>query len=151
MKLYPDYDPILHTKTRKIRTPILDNLSEYKQIANEMYEFMIEHNGIGLAANQVGLDLRMFVMHKDLCDDWLFINPILINYNNKIQEIEEGCLTFPGEQAKVKRPIEITVKFTTIDNTVKTMKLDSVAARCWQHEFDHLNGITMYDRQQEQQ
>jgi len=118
-------------------------------LADQMFSFMRKNDGIGLAAPQVGMSKRLFVMEiaavKRIC-----FNPEVIGHSDDLTEYPEGCLSFPGEECKIKRPSAVTVRYQTVDGTWVEEKLDGLAARCFQHELDHLDGIIMHDRAKEQ-
>lgn len=114
------------------------------EFAKELVHCMMENNGIGLAANQVGKPYRVFAMRS---------NPVLVCYNPKIVDyseetiyLEEGCLTYPNLYVKIKRPKKIKVRFTMPNGEVVTKTFDGVTARIFQHEMDHLNGIIFTSR-----
>jgi peptide deformylase len=124
------------------------------QWANEdlivrMIKLMRQHNGIGLAANQVGERIRVFVMAID-SHIWACFNPELLSHNNDIVDFDEGCLSFPGESCIIKRPNTIHVRYFDVTGIEIDEELTGLASRCFQHELDHLNGITMQDRYKEQ-
>jgi peptide deformylase len=101
--------------------------------------------GIGLSANQCGVQQRVFVIGTDhfqiAC-----INPKIINESaNKVKD-NEGCLSFPGLYCKIERPENIVVEFTTENGETKTIEMTGVTARCFQHELDHLNGISFVSK-----
>lgn len=125
------------------------NCWQLQDLSERLHRTMNQEGGIGLAANQVGLRDRCFVMNID-GHKWTCINPEIIEMGNDLVEFNEGCLSFPGESCIITRPNTITVSYIEIDRTVKTEQLTGLAARCFQHELDHLNGITMWDRYKEQ-
>lgn len=111
-------------------------------IEREMLELMRASNAIGLAGNQIGLPRRVFVMKLTDGREIGCFNPwIMFGDNDKI-EGEEGCLSFPNLWLKVKRDNKITASY--LDNTGKQciIELEGLDARCFQHELDHLDGIT---------
>jgi peptide deformylase len=111
-------------------------------IEREMLETMRAHNGIGLAANQVGLLRRVFVMRLQDGREIGFFNPAILLGDNDFINGEEGCLSFPNLWLKVERHNKITSMY--LDNTGKQciIKLEGIDSRCFQHELDHLNGVT---------
>lgn len=116
----------------------------------EMFELMYEAKGIGLAANQVGLPLRFFIINltgeADATDEELvFINPEIKNRRGQ-ETGEEGCLSLPGLYADVKRASEIVVEAFDINGQGFQATLDELAARVVQHESDHLDGVLFIDR-----
>ena len=122
-------------------------------LAERMLEFMKQSNGIGLAAPQLGIGCRLFVMQTkfgigDLAT--FCFNPEIIDHGTTTATIEEGCLSFPGEQVKVTRPAFIEVKYHNHRGEPLEAKLWGINAIVFQHELDHLNGIVMHDRYKEQ-
>jgi len=112
------------------------------EVEREMLEIMRASKGIGLAGNQVGLLRRVFVMQLQDGRELGCFNPwIMFGDNDKIQD-DEGCLSFPNLWLKVARHNKITASY--LDNTGKPciIELEGLDARCFQHELDHLNGVT---------
>ena len=135
-------DEILKKKSREVET-IDDRL---QILIDDMIETMHEYNGVGLAAVQVGILKRVFVI--DLYDDKgpiVFINPVIIKTKGE-HEVEEGCLSFPNQFAKVKRPEEVVAEYT--DRTGKRMRVKAkdLLAQAICHENDHLNGEVFMDK-----
>ena len=110
---------------------------------------MIHHNGIGISANQIGIWERAFAMIRDLeyNDIIVCFNPRVIKRYDDEVWCEEGCLSFPNEIINIQRPDRIVVKYEDEDKKDHKIKLDGFAARVFQHEFDHLNGIDFTQRQ----
>lgn len=108
-------------------------------------ETMLHHNGLGLAAPQCGLNYRAFVLrtHPEVLG---VFNPILVDKSEEEITLEEGCLSAELLFIKVKRPKRIRVRFTTPDGQTNTHVFDGMTARCFLHELDHLDGITMWKR-----
>ena len=111
-------------------------------VEKEMLDTMNSFNGIGLAANQVGLLRRVFVMRTQDGRQFGCFNPWIMFGDNDLIEDQEGCLSFPELWLKVPRHNKITASY--LDNTGKPciIELEGIDARCFQHELDHLNGIT---------
>jgi peptide deformylase len=118
-------------------------------MVQQMFSFMKKNNGLGLAAPQIGLGKRLFVMEIQGTQRACF-NPEIINQSDDLTDYPEGCLSFPGEECKITRPRTVTVRYQTVSGSWTEETLDGMAARCFQHELDHLNGITMHDRAKEQ-
>jgi peptide deformylase len=114
-------------------------------IANEMLRFMRANNGIGLAANQLGMAKRLFVMEVDGIARICF-NPSVNVESTELVTMEEGCLSFPGAKVTITRPESVTVSYQKADGDVVAAVLEGMEARCFQHELDHLNGTTMIKR-----
>jgi peptide deformylase len=142
--LYPH--PALRWKSR----PVKEIDASLRKIVAEMFELMYAHKGIGLAANQVGLPYRLFVLNltgeadkKD--QEVVFVNPEILKRKGTT-EGEEGCLSFPGLYAPVKRAAEVVVEAFDLSGQVFEYQLDELAARAVQHEVDHLDGVLFIDR-----
>lgn len=125
-----------------------DNLDASK-IANDMIFTMLNAGGIGLAANQVGLNAQIFVMKPYLLKDkspLVIINPVLEAVSvNMLTEIE-GCLSHPGLFLKIKRPRGVVANYLDINGKECNIELFDFDARCFLHEYDHLQGIEFTDR-----
>ena len=109
------------------------------ELYNDLAETMIDAEGMGLSANQIGVRTRMFVMRAENVIG--VINPKIIDASSETVVLEEGCLSYPNLFVKIKRPKFIKVRFTHPDGTTETKKFDGITARVFQHELDHLNGI----------
>lgn len=105
---------------------------------------MIKENGIGLAAVQVGYPIRAFAIRTDPV--YVCFNPRIVDAGGEQQIAEEGCLSFPGMNIKVKRFEEVRIRFQHVDGKFITRKFGGLAARIIQHEMDHLSGILFYNR-----
>ena len=118
------------------------------QLEKDMIETMFANGGIGLSANQVGKRGRMFVMgnKEDPESAQGFFNPHIIATTERLSEMDEGCLSFPGIYAKIKRPNGVMVRWQTSSGETKEGEFYGYACRCFLHEFDHLEGITYRDR-----
>lgn len=118
-------------------------------LAQQMFSLMKKNNGIGLAAPQVGLSQRLFVMEIDRIQRACF-NPEITDSSTDLTEYTEGCLSFPRDECTIKRPSIVTVRYQDVTGAWIEEQLQGLEARCFQHELDHLNGITMHDRAKEQ-
>jgi peptide deformylase len=139
LKLHKEDDPIL-----KQPAELWDfkNHVNAAVIEREMLELMKASNGMGLAGNQVGLLRRVFVMRTTDGREFGCFNPWIMIGDNDFIDAEEGCLSFPNLWLKVPRHNKITASY--LDNTGKQciIELEGLDARCFQHELDHLNGVT---------
>ena len=110
-----------------------------QSVANVLFERMKQLGGVGLSANQVGLDMRVFVMGLDELKIAIF-NPIIIKYSKEEEVFNEGCLSYPGIMLAINRPTKITATYQ--DETGKYVEQDfnGLTARIFQHEYDHMNG-----------
>ena len=120
------------------------------KIVAEMFDLMYAAKGVGLAANQVDLPYRLFVINLD-CDpgatekEFVFINPVLRSHKG-IAEAEEGCLSLPGLYGDVRRPEHVVLNAYNLPGQEVTLELDGLFARAVQHEVDHLDGVLFIDR-----
>ena len=137
-------DEILH---RRIK-PCGVNLDRHF-ISKTLIENMFHHEGCGLSANQIGMDIRAFVMIRDIeyNDVIVCFNPRIVTRSDECVWCEEGCLSFPDQFINVHRPDKIIVKYEDEDGKDHKISLSGFASRVFQHEFDHLNGIDFTQRQ----
>jgi peptide deformylase len=132
-------DPILKQKAENW------NFKEHvnaEVIEREMIETMKANNGIGLSGNQIGLLRRIFVMKLQDGREMGFFNPHILYGDNNLIDGQEGCLSFPNLWLKVARHNKITAMY--LDSTAKQciIELEGIDSRCFQHELDHLDGVT---------
>jgi peptide deformylase len=120
------------------------------ELENKMISFMINNHGIGLAANQVGLNRRIFVMGSETYNDFpkplALFNPVIIESSKTLIEDQEGCLSYPGLWLKIKRPEWVVGGYFTADGKYHEEKFVNYAAKCFQHELDHLDGVCFVDK-----
>lgn len=143
MELVKPNDPIL-TKPCDVfdfSNPPMDPV----ELAENLVKTMYDHNGIGLAANQVGIPYRVFAM-RGSPENFVCFNPKLVQPSEMEVTLEEGCLTYPGLLVKVKRPQHVRVRFTGPDGQTYTKQFTGMTARIFQHELDHLDGIIFYNK-----
>jgi len=117
-----------------------------KIIENQMITLMNISHGVGLSANQVGLDAQIFVMTNKFGEKFSIINPTVIAAGKEVIEGEEGCLSFPGLFLKVKRAQSIAVEFYDVKGDKQNLEFTDWDARVFQHEFDHLYGVNFINR-----
>lgn len=143
--LYPD--PGL--KQRCVRVPAVDD--RVRACVDRMFELMREAEGVGLAAPQVGLPLRLFVANwtGEPGDDHAYINPELFDPGRRSAAEEEGCLSLPNVRVEVDRPKKIRIRALDRNGAGFEDSGDGLKARVWQHEFDHLEGRLITDRMSE--
>lgn len=149
MEILPYPHPSLRWKSKPVQE-IDDNL---RRVVAEMFELMYAAKGIGLAAPQVGLPLRLFILNlsadpelKD--EEVVFINPDILKRKGST-EGEEGCLSFPGLYGQVKRAAKVDIEAFDLNGECFEYSLDELAARAVQHESDHLDGVLFIDRMTE--
>lgn len=141
-------------KRLEIKSFAVDEVNdEIRKICNDMLETMYAANGIGLAAVQVGIHKRILVidLQSDTEDEnvehkvYYIINPEIIENSSELATFNEGCLSFPGQQADVIRPEKVTVKYLDYNGKEQILETDGLLATCVQHEIDHLNGVVFID------
>jgi peptide deformylase len=122
-----------------------DEKIELKEFVDTMFETMKKYGGIGLSANQVGKPYRMFIMgdHPNISKGkkWVCINPKITNVTKELIRYKEGCLTFPFLFLDIERPQDISVEYLDENLEKKEEHMTGIVARCFQHEFDHMQGI----------
>ena len=138
-------DPILKTECKPL--PQVDD--HHRNLIKEMYEAMYKANGVGLAAPQVGIDKRIFILDPGAKEEekkpLTMINPTLISLEDKLVPYEEGCLSVPNQFAEIDRPSKCEVEYLDYDGNKKTLKAEGLLATCIQHEMAHLEGILFID------
>lgn len=141
-------DPVL----RKIAQPIEKGSVDVKQLSDDMFETMYDAAGVGLAAPQIGMSIRMFVvdgapMDEENLKDFkkVFINAEILEEDGKEWAYEEGCLSIPGLRADVYREERVKIHYYDTDWNEHTEVYDGMAARIIQHEYDHIEGVLFTD------
>ena len=117
-------------------------------LSRVLIDNMIHHNGIGISANQIGIWERAFAMIRDIENHEVMVcfNPRIIKSYTEEVEMEEGCLSYPELFLKIKRPDKIVVKYEDEDKKSHKLKLQGLASRVFQHEYDHMEGIDFTQR-----
>ena len=156
---YPN--ELLHKKSKDV-----ENFDEkLKDLVSDMFKTMKKFNGIGLAAVQVGILKKVIVIDVDDADTDIcldgnckkqqfkseIINPKITSYSEDKSVMTEGCLSVDNRVCNVERPNKITVEYYTLDGKKHTVEASGLLAKCFQHEIDHINGITIIDRENNQQ
>ena len=118
-----------------------------RDLIERMFELMIPARGVGLAAPQVGITVRLFIASPTMQNDdrHVYVNPRIISADGW-QNGEEGCLSFPGISCKIKRRAEVTIEALDLDGNVFQETVTELPARIFQHEIDHLDGRLLVDR-----
>lgn len=146
MDITKDPNPILHRTLQEITeiTP------EIKALALDMKKAMQKAKGVGIAANQVGVDLQIFVIDQTLAEEndvpEIYINPEITEYSQDQGAMEEGCLSLPNHWLQIKRSKKIKIKALDIDGNKIKIKARGFLARVLQHENDHIHGFLIKDR-----
>jgi len=149
-------NPILRKKSLKIKE-VDDNI---RNLAEDMLEIMNKNNGVGLSACQIGKNIRMFVLPKELSSThwsllpqvkrdngkWAFINPEIIKLSKKTNVMKEGCLSLPGIFIPIERAKSLRIKAIDENGKVFKLKAKGLLSRVIQHETDHLDGVLIIDK-----
>lgn len=141
--LYPD--PRLRAPNSRIG--VFD--SRLKQLSEELFEAMYKDDGVGLAAPQVGVNVRLMVFNPSGVrgeKDFVLVNPYIVSSDKKEEVEREGCLSFRQIGSEVKRSVSIKVKAQDLAGKRVNLSLSNWQARIFQHEYDHLQGVLFHDR-----
>src|SRR5262245_51287282 len=136
-------------RLRLISEPVKAITPEIRALADDMFETMYDAPGIGLAAIQVAVPLRLITM--DLSkkegekEPRVFINPEILSASEELSVYEEGCLSIPEYYEEVERPARVRVRFMDLDGKIHEEDAEDLYATCIQHEIDHLNGVLFVD------
>lgn len=146
LKIITFPDPIL--RERMPEFDFNNPTEDPKQLEKDMLETMYANNGMGLAANQVGKRIRMFVTGSETVPDSgrAFFNPHVIATLEEIEDRLEGCLSFPEIYVKIKRPKAIKARWQNSSGEWQESEFRGYDCKCFLHELDHLEGITYQDR-----
>lgn len=143
MKVLKYPDPFLFKKVKEV----IEFNEILKLNAIEMLKIMKESEGVGLSANQVGLDKRIFVMQcNEDKEPYVFINPKIINQSVDKEFYKEGCLSFPKLYIDLERSKSITLQWQDLDGSLKQDNFSNLEAICVQHEVEHLEGIVFINK-----
>tara|TARA_B100000989_G_scaffold204003_1_gene154362 strand:+ start:15 stop:524 length:510 start_codon:yes stop_codon:yes gene_type:complete len=138
-----------NTVLRKVADPVETITDETRQLLDDMAQTMYEAPGIGLAGPQVGELKRLIVMDCSRDDEvselWQMVNPEITQFSEENTILEEGCLSIPGHNAEVTRPIWVELRFLDTKGKEQQIKAEGLLAACIQHEIDHLNGVLFID------
>ncbi len=126
-------------------TPVKDFDESLERLAEDMVRIMREHDGVGLAANQIGRLKRIFVAaYED--EEYAIVNPVIETRSEATEKDIEGCLSIPGTRVEVERPLAVAVTGQDPSGAPVRVEAESLLARIFQHEIDHLDGILILDR-----
>ena len=149
LPIYAYGDPVLKKRAMEIDS----KYPGLPQLISDMFETMYESNGVGLAAPQIGISIRLFIVDGNPFDEdevrefkQVFINPIIIDEKGDPWKFNEGCLSIPGIREDVERKEEIYIQYYDEDWKLHKKKYHGLAARIVQHEYDHIEGILFTDR-----
>ena len=143
LKLHLHPEPILNKVMPDFDwdNPVMDP----RDLEEHMVKLMYAENGIGLAAPQVGIEARVFVIYtrnlQGVTEPFAVFNPKILAVSEEVEQGEEGCLSFPGLFFQVKRPYHVVAEFFDRDKNSCIIRFDGIDARCFLHEYDHLEGV----------
>lgn len=129
-------DAVLSKRAKKV--PSID--SSIQRLIDDMVKTMQQSNGVGLAAPQIGVSLRVMVLQMPEEEPWAIINPEIVKRSGE-REVIEGCLSIPGYQGEIKRSTSVTVKGLDRQGKAIRIKATGLRAQALEHEIDHLNGV----------
>jgi peptide deformylase len=137
-------DPVL----REPAAPVARVTNEVQSLIADMFETMYKEDGVGLAAPQVGVGVRIVVVdpREEGVRPFALLNPEVVTSSEETDRAEEGCLSLPGLKDIVERPAKVTVAGMSPDGETRTIDAEGLLARILQHEVDHLNGVLFIDR-----
>ena len=138
-----------HPTLRRVAKPLRRVDAELRSLVREMFDLMYAAKGVGLAANQVDLPLRFFIVNLEAKpgsgEELVFFNPVVSSPKGS-EEAEEGCLSLPGLYGNVVRPKQVRINAYGLDGKEIQLDATGLLARCVQHELDHLDGVLFTDR-----
>lgn len=141
LEIVPETHPVL-----SIEIPPVDPETNLEHLSKEMFMIMWLNGGIGLAAPQLGMAVRMFVMGPQEGPNYVCINPEIIATSEDHVIALEGCLSYPALWLNIKRPQWVQARYTMLDGEVVEKKFEGLLARCYIHELEHLNGVVFTSR-----
>jgi len=146
---YP-HETLLQKSTAWTKQDMIEGYDDKEKFENDMIKLMLDEKGMGLAANQIGVTKRFFAIGHDSFDTFqkpvIIWNPqIIMQSKEKVIDVE-GCLSFKDIFVKVERPETIEVQYETTKGQTKYARLEGMESKCFQHEHDHLEGITFNQR-----
>jgi peptide deformylase len=134
---------------RLVSAPVASVDDAVRRLADDMLQTMYEAPGIGLAAIQVGVPLRLVTIdvsrEGEERNPQVFVNPEIVWHSDETSVYEEGCLSIPDYYEDVERPSRVAVRFTTLAGEAAEVEAEGILATCLQHEIDHLNGVLFID------
>lgn len=137
-----DDDPVL----REVSTPITEFTEELRGLSMAMYGAMLARGGLGLAAVQVGIPIRLILIRLQVGTVVAMANPRILRKLNRDEVMQEGCLSIPPFKWKpIARPAKCEIAYQDLEGTEKTMHLSGIDARAALHELDHLEGVLLTD------
>jgi peptide deformylase len=144
-KLVDFYDPILRKPAELFEFTDENSLRQANFYGYSLSETLQKLEGLGLSANQVGINKRICVVNMS-DKNWVMFNPVIINRSQELSTFSEGCLSYPGLYLKIPRASSVTVRFQAMNGQWVEQQVDGIAAVCVQHELDHLDGVVYTDK-----
>lgn len=146
MMLLKQDDPMLHRASQPVGSEMLaEGAAAMKPVAAALISMMNDTHALGISACQVGIDLAVFAMNTDgrvrVC-----ANPQIVAAAAEMERAREGCLSYPGLELSINRPVAVVARYHDIDGNEVTEHLEGTDARVWLHEYDHTIGICFVDR-----
>ena len=146
---YP-YETLMQTSTAWQDSDSIEGYDDIEKFENDYIKLMLDEKGMGLAANQIGITKRFFAIGHSSFDTFqkhaIIWNPHVINFSEQKVIDVEGCLSFKNIFVKVERPKVIEVQYETTQGKTRYARLDGMESKCFQHECDHLEGVTFNRR-----
>ena len=141
IRQYPD--PVLRLEAQEVE----DFDRDLQQLAERMIRLMQDARGVGLAANQVCILRRIFVIQTEEDEEpRALVNPAIVERSDEVDEDDEGCLSMQGVVVSVERPLRVRIEAKDEEGNPVTVELEGLPARVAQHELDHLDGVLILDR-----
>ena len=141
IRQYPD--PVLRLEAQEVQ----EFDGDLAQLVDRMIRLMHDARGVGLAANQVGILRRVFVIQADEDQEpRALVNPVIVERSDVVEDDDEGCLSMQGVVVPVERPVRVRLEARDEDGNPVTLELEGLPARVAQHELDHLDGVLILDR-----
>ena len=141
IRQYPD--PVLRLEAQEVQ----EFDGDLAQLVERMIRLMQDARGVGLAANQVGILRRVFVIQaEEEQEPRALVNPVIVERSDELDEDDEGCLSMQGVVVPVERPVRVRIEARDEEGNPVTLELEGLPARVAQHELDHLDGVLIFDR-----
>lgn len=138
---------VVPAENLRVRSDEIDNINDekFKTLVPQMIKTMHKEDGVGLAAPQIGVNIRLIIVYTKR-GDLVCFNPVIIKKSLFKTLLHEGCLSVPGKHGQIKRHRTVRVKFTDPEGEVKTLDTHGLLAQIFQHEVDHLDGVLYVDK-----
>ena len=141
IRQYPD--PVLRLEAQEV----VEFDGDLEQLVERMIHLMQDARGVGLAANQVGILRRVFVIQAEEDEEpRALVNPVIVDRSSELDEDDEGCLSMQGVVVPVERPVRVRIEARDAEGNPVALELEGLPARVAQHELDHLDGVLIIDR-----